>query len=97
MHFAAYVDQSPPISPNERQHERVLDEDHPGLLSVAEASEDPIFQRLINQASGTDLAHVLSFIQSNVTETQNRTAQPQPIPSEANASLISIENELKPD
>jgi hypothetical protein len=76
--------------------ERVLDKGHKGLLSVAEASEDPIFQRVINQASGTDVAHVLSFIQSNVTETQNRTAQPQSIPSEANASTINIENELKP-
>lgn len=76
--------------------ERVLDKGQKGLLSVVEASEDPIFQRLINQASGTDVAHVLSFIQSNVTETQNRTAQPQSIPSEANASTINIENELKP-
>jgi pimeloyl-ACP methyl ester carboxylesterase len=76
--------------------ERVLDRDHKGLFSVAQASEDPIFNRLINQASGSDLAHVLSFIKSNVTETQNRTAEPQPIASEANASNISIENELKP-
>ena len=76
--------------------ERVLDKDHKGLFSVAQASEDPIFQRLINQASGSDLAHVFSFIKSNVTETQNRTAQKQPIPSEANVSIISIENELKP-
>jgi uncharacterized protein len=75
---------------------KVLDKDHEGLVSVGEASEDLIFQRLINQASGTDLDHVLSFIQSNVTETQNRTAQPQRTSSGANASNISIENELKP-
>jgi hypothetical protein len=73
-----------------------LDKDHRGLFSVAEASEDPVFQRVINQASGTDLAHVLSFIQRNITETQNRTAQPQPTSSGANASTISIEDELKP-
>jgi uncharacterized protein len=76
--------------------ERVLDKDHKGLISVEQASEDPVFQRLINQASGSDLTHVLSYIKSNITETQNRTAGPQPASSIANASIISIENDLKP-
>jgi uncharacterized protein len=76
--------------------EKVLDKDHRGLVSVAEASDDPTFQRVINQASGTDLAHVLSFIQSNVTDTQNTTVQPQLTSSETNTGTISIENELKP-
>lgn len=76
--------------------ERVLDKDHKGLFTVGQASEDAVFQRLINQASGSDFAHVLSFIKSNVTETQNRTAEPEPTSSKTNASIISIENDLKP-
>lgn len=71
--------------------ERVLDKGHQGLLSVEKASNDPIFQRLINQASGTDLAHVLAFTQSNATDRQNGTAQPTP-----DSSFMSIENDLKP-
>ena len=63
---------------------------------MKEASENPIFQRLINQASGTDLADVHLFTQSNVTDTQNRTAQLQPTLNKSNASFINIENELKP-
>ena len=51
---------------------------------------------MINQASGTDLADVLLFTQSNVTDTQNRTAQLQPTLNKSNASFINIENELKP-
>jgi hypothetical protein len=70
--------------------------DHQGFISVEEASEDPIFQRLINRASGTDLADVLLFTQSNVTDTQNRTAELQPTLNKSNASFINIENELKP-
>jgi uncharacterized protein len=76
--------------------QRILDKDHQGSISVKEASEDPIFQRLINQASGTDLADVLLFTQSNVTDIQNRTAQLQPTLHKSNASFINIENELKP-
>jgi pimeloyl-ACP methyl ester carboxylesterase len=76
--------------------QRILDKDHQGFISVEEASEDPIFQRLINRASGTDLADVLLFTQSNVTDTQNRTAELQPTLNKSNASFINIENELKP-
>ena len=76
--------------------QRILDKDHQGFISVEEASEDPIFQRLINQASGTDLANVLLFTQSNVTDTQNRTAQLQPTLNKSTVSFINIENELKP-
>ncbi len=76
--------------------QRVLDKDHQGLISVKEASEDPVFQRVINQASGTDLAHVLTFKPNNTTNTQNSTSQPQPILRNVNSSIISIENELKP-
>ena len=60
---------------------------------MKEASENPIFQRLINLASGTDLADVHLFTQSNVTDTQNRTAQLQPTLNKSNASFINIENE----
>ena len=73
--------------------ERILDRGHQGLLSVAEASKDPIFQRLINQASGTDLSHVLAFTQSNVTDAQNRTEKLEPT---HNSSFLSIEDEFKP-
>jgi hypothetical protein len=76
--------------------QKVLDKGHHGMLSVVEASADPVFQRVMRQASGTDLAHVLSFIQSNVTKAQNLTSQPHPTSSKANASIISIENDLKP-
>jgi len=75
--------------------QKILDKDHKGFITLEEASEDPIFQRLINQASGTDLADVLLFTQSNVTDTQNRTAQLQPTPDKSNANFINIENELK--
>ena len=49
--------------------ENILDKDHLGQISVKEASEDPIFQKLV----GGNLTQLL-LTQTNVTDNQNGTA-----------------------
>jgi uncharacterized protein len=73
--------------------ENVLDKNHHGVLSVKEASKDPIFQDLV----GGNLTHLLQG-QTNVTDYQNKTttSEPHPAYTGINQDTISIENKLKP-
>ena len=71
--------------------ENVLGKDHPGQLSVAEASKDPIFQKLV----GGNLTQLLLLNPTNVTD-NNRTGILPEQKNNTNDDLISIAGVLKP-
>jgi alpha-beta hydrolase superfamily lysophospholipase len=70
--------------------ENILEECHPGQISVKEASKDPIFQNLV----GGNLTQLL-LSQTNVTE-NNRSGTLPEQEINTNDDLISIEGVLKP-
>jgi len=70
--------------------ENVLGRDHLGQLSVAEASKDPIFQKLV----GGNLTQLL-INPTNVTDNDSTGILPVQ-KNNSNDDLISIENVLKP-
>jgi uncharacterized protein len=70
--------------------ENVLGKDHPGQLSVAEASKDPIFQKLV----GGNLTQLL-LNPTNVTDNNLTGILPEQ-KNITNNDLISIEGVLKP-
>ena len=66
--------------------QNVLDKNHSGLISVKEASEDPIFQGMVLDNSTLFIGHSnITGIDSAVNDTKS-----------ANGTNISINNELKP-
>jgi pimeloyl-ACP methyl ester carboxylesterase len=66
--------------------QNVLDKNHSGLVSVKEASEDPVFQGMVLDNSTLFIGHSnITGIDSAVNETKS-----------ANDTKISINNELKP-
>lgn len=70
--------------------ENILDKDHPGQISVAEASKDPIFQKLV----GGNLTQLL-LNPTNVTDNNGTGILPEQ-KNNTNDDLISIEGVLKP-
>ena len=70
--------------------ENVLGKDHPGQLSVAEASKDPIFQKLV----GGNLTQLL-LNPTNVTDNNLTGILPEQ-KNNTNDDLISIAGVLKP-
>lgn len=67
--------------------QNVLDKNHTGLISVKEASEDPVFQGMVYDNSTLFIGHSnnITGIDSAVNDTKS-----------ANDTKISINNELKP-
>ena len=66
--------------------QNVLDKNHSGLISVKEASDDPIFQGMVLDNSTLFIGHSnITGIDSAVNDTKS-----------ANGTNISINNELKP-
>ena len=67
--------------------QNVLDKNHSGLITVKEASEDPIFQNMVadNLTLFSDYSNNVTGINTVINDTKS-----------ANDTNISINNELKP-
>ncbi|HKU84455.1 MAG TPA: alpha/beta fold hydrolase [Candidatus Nitrosocosmicus sp.] len=73
--------------------ENVLGKDHPGQLSVAEASKDPIFKSMVD---GNLTQLLYNQNQTNITDNSSRNGTISQQIINTNKDLISIEDELKP-
>jgi pimeloyl-ACP methyl ester carboxylesterase len=72
--------------------EKVLDKGHQGVLSIKEASEDPIFQDL----GGVIIGRILN--RTDVPDDQNKTTPLQPRGVNTSSDdVMSIQGELKPE
>ena len=68
--------------------QQVLDHNHNGLLSVQEASENPVFTSIIGKN--------LTLLTQNITSNGTTTEQLNPQYNTNNDTFISINDELKP-